>query len=72
MAGIGFELKKILKKDTLLSILEAYGLAGIVSSGPWVLSIVALMAIGFLSLWKVLHEESIIQFLVIINYLIDW
>ncbi len=69
MAGIGFELKKILKKDTLLSILEAYGLAGIVSSGPWVLSIVALMAIGFLSLGTVLPEEAIIQFLVIITYL---
>ena len=42
MAGIGFELRKILKKKTLLSIVEAYGLAGLISSGPWVLSILAL------------------------------
>ncbi|PAJ73876.1 histidine kinase [Pseudoalteromonas sp. NBT06-2] len=69
MAGIGFELRKILKKRTLLSILEAYGLAGVVSSGPWVLSIVALMAIGFLSIGKIFPESTIIQFLVIVTYL---
>ena len=69
MAGIGFELRKILKKNTLLSIFEAYGLAGVVSSGPWVLSIVALMVIGFLSIGKVSQDVVIVQFLVIVTYL---
>lgn len=69
MAGIGFELRKILKKNTLLSIFEAYGLAGIVSSGPWVLSIVALMVIGFISIGKAAEDIVVIQFLVIVTYL---
>lgn len=69
MAGIGFELRKILKKNTLLSIFEAYGLAGVVSSGPWVLSIVALMVIGFMSIGKVAEDVVVVQFLVIVTYL---
>lgn len=69
MAGIGFELRQILKKNTLFSILEAYGLAGVVSSGPWVLSIVALMIIGLLSIGKVAPQNIVIEFLVIVTYL---
>ena len=69
MAGIGFELRKILKKNTLLSIIEAYGLAGVVSSGPWVLSIVALVVIGFISIGKAADDMVVVQFLVIVTYL---
>ena len=39
MAGIGFEIRKILKKNTLLSVFEAYSYAGLIGSGPWLLSI---------------------------------
>jgi len=49
MAGIGFEIRRILEKDTLFSLLEAYGFAGLISSGPWVLSILGVMMIGILS-----------------------
>lgn len=35
MAGIGFEIRRILKRDSFLNLFEAYGLAGIISSGPW-------------------------------------
>lgn len=69
MAGIGFELRKILKKNTLLSVFEAYGLAGIISSGPWVLSIFALLAIGFLSIGWVFPTKTIEQFLLLVTYL---
>ncbi|MEJ2764888.1 exopolysaccharide Pel transporter PelG [Photobacterium sp. MCCC 1A19761] len=69
MAGIGFELRKILDKNTLLSILEAYGLAGLISSGPWVISILALMVIGILSIGSVFPMYAIVQFLVIVTYL---
>lgn len=69
MAGIGFELRNILKKNTLLSYLEAYGLAAIIGSGPWVLSILALMLIGLLSLGRIFPTELIIQFLVLVTYL---
>ncbi|OLQ71271.1 histidine kinase [Photobacterium proteolyticum] len=69
MAGIGFELRKILKKNSLLSMLEAYGLAGLISSGPWVISILALLAIGILSIGIVFPTNVIVQFLVIVTYL---
>jgi polysaccharide biosynthesis protein PelG len=69
MAGIGFELRKILKKNTLLSVIEAYGLAGVISSGPWVLSIFALLAVGFLSIGWVFPTFVIEQFLLLVTYL---
>ncbi|MGN1280636.1 MAG: exopolysaccharide Pel transporter PelG [Succinivibrio sp.] len=69
MAGIGFELRKILKRDTLSSILEAYGIAGLISSGPWVLSIIALLIIGIISVGVVYPTYLIIQFLVSVTYM---
>ncbi|MFT5675160.1 MAG: putative membrane protein, partial [Paraglaciecola sp.] len=69
MAGIGFELRKLLKKNTLLSVVEAYGLAGLISSGPWVLSILALLVIGILSIGGVFQTEIIVRFLVLVTYL---
>ena len=69
MAGIGFEIRKILKKNTLLSVFEAYGYAGLIGSGPWLLSIVALMLIGILSLGIVLPKVLIIQFLTLVTYM---
>ena len=34
MAGIGFELRKLLARDNLLALLRAYAYAGVISSGP--------------------------------------
>jgi len=69
MAGIGFELKKILDKNSLMSIVQAYGLAGVIGSGPWVISILALLCIGLVSLKMMTSGTVIIQFLVIVTYL---
>lgn len=49
MAGIGFELRKLLRKESYSGLLQAYAYAGIISSGPWVLSIVGILVIGLLS-----------------------
>ncbi|PIE67156.1 MAG: hypothetical protein CSA23_05220 [Deltaproteobacteria bacterium] len=46
MAGIGFELKKILNRQTFLGDLTAYMYAAMVSSGPWLMSIVCLAVLG--------------------------
>jgi uncharacterized membrane protein len=35
MAGIGFELRRLLRKNTLLGLVEAYAYAGVIGSGPW-------------------------------------
>jgi uncharacterized membrane protein len=70
MAGIGFELRKILKRDSLFSLLHAYSFAAVISSGPWVLSIVGMLIIGMLSTSVVLPEFLIVQFQVSITYVI--
>ncbi len=69
MAGIGFELRKLLKKKTYGGLLQAYAFAGVISSGPWVLSIIGIMLIGLLSLGSVFPKEAITQFQVTITYL---
>jgi len=50
MAGIGFELKKMLKNDSWFGLLKTYAYAGAISSGPWVLSILGIMLVGLVSL----------------------
>jgi len=50
MAGIGFELKKMLRDDSWFGLLKTYAYAGAISSGPWVLSILGIMLVGAMSL----------------------
>ncbi len=69
MAGIGFELRRLLKKDSLFGIIRAYGYAGVISSGPWVLSILCVMVIGILSIGRVVPQKLIVQYLVSITHL---
>lgn len=70
MAGIGFELRKLLRKDTLLGLLQAYVYAGVISSGPWVLSIVGILIVGALSHAVVEPNVLVTQFQVSVTYLI--
>lgn len=69
MAGIGFELRKLLKKQTYTGLLQAYAFAGIISSGPWVLSIIGIMLIGLFSMGVVFPHVAIAQFQVTVTYL---
>lgn len=70
MAGIGFELRKLLRKDTLVGLLQAYTFAGIIGSGPWVLSILGILAIGLLSHAVVVPSYVVTQFQTSVTYLI--
>ena len=49
MAGIGFELRRMLRKNTLLGLLQAYAYASVIGSGPWVFSIVGILLVGIFS-----------------------
>lgn len=42
MAGIGFELRKILEPRSGWSLARAYFYAGLISSGPWIISIASI------------------------------
>lgn len=71
MAGIGFELRKMLRRNTLLGLMQAYTYAGLIGAGPWVLSIVGILLIGVLSLPFVVPTGLITQFQVSVTYLIS-
>ncbi|WP_348550131.1 exopolysaccharide Pel transporter PelG [Acidithiobacillus sp.] len=70
MAGIGFELRRILQRKSYLAMAEAYGYAGVVSSGPWLLSIFGILLVGFLAVGEQSARGPIIQFQVSVTYLI--
>lgn len=68
MAGIGFELRKLLTRNSFTGLLQAYTYAGIISAGPWVLSIVGILIIGILSIGLVTPAAAVVQFQVTITY----
>lgn len=70
MAGIGFELRRVLKRKTYFSLLQAYTFAGIVSSGPWLLSIFGILLLGFLAVSQNEQNSAVIEFQVSVTYLI--
>ncbi len=70
MAGIGFELRRLSRSDTYLGLLRAYLYAGVVGSGPWVLSILAILILGILSLGLVVPPSLISQFQTSVTWLI--
>ena len=70
MAGIGFELRKILRRETLTGVARAYAYAGLISSGPLILSIFGILMIGVLSLASVIPKFAIVEFQVSVTYII--
>lgn len=69
MAGIGFEIKKLMHRDSYLSIFTAYAYAGIIGSGPWILSILGVLIIGLMSVSLAVPHVLITQFQVTVTHL---
>lgn len=69
MAGIGFELRRLLRDESLGGTLRAYGLAGLVGSGPWVCSILAVLLVGVLGAAASQAPAEVTRFLVSVSYL---
>jgi uncharacterized membrane protein len=70
VAGIGFELRKLLAQNTLTGVLQAYLYASVIGSGPWVLSIVGILVIGLMSTAVTAPGLMVTQFQVSVTYLI--
>jgi uncharacterized membrane protein len=70
MAGIGFELRRLLRKNTLIGLVEAYAYAGVIGSGPWLFSIVGILLVGFLSAPVVVPSFLVTQFQTSVTYLV--
>lgn len=69
MAGIGFDLRRLMRKDTLYAVMQTYTYAGLIGSGPWVISIVAILVIGLFGAVNTSQSVIVEQFQVAISYL---
>lgn len=69
MTSIGSEIRKILGRDSYWSVLRAYGYAGLVSGGPWVLSILSIMMIGILAVILGVAQGEVNAFQICVTYL---
>ena len=49
MAGIGFKIQKLLAEDTYWGSVKGYFYSAVISSGPWLISIICIGALGILS-----------------------
>jgi uncharacterized membrane protein len=67
MAGIGFELRKLLRRDDLLGILQGYGHSALAATGPWLLTILTLAGIGFLGRNQI-QPDDLLEFRLIVIY----
>lgn len=57
MAGIGFRLRDIKQSGSIESIFRAYGFAGLISSGPWIVSILSLIILTA-ALRGIIHTDQ--------------
>jgi len=69
MAGIGFELRQHLRKDTYAGMARAYVVAGMVGSGPWIISIGSMLFIAAIVNAGGHHSELVTPFLATVTYL---
>ena len=70
MAGIGFELRRLSRSDTYFGVLRAYLYAGVIGSGPWVLSILAILILGVLSLGAIAAASTVSDYQTSVTWLI--
>jgi uncharacterized membrane protein len=67
MAGIGFTLKKLTRKDDLFGVVHAYGSAILASAGPWIFTVITLA--GITNLYSNFFAmEGLLNFRVIVIY----
>lgn len=69
MAGIGFELRRLLQKETLGAKMQAFAFSAIIGSGPWILSIIAILVIGMLNTGRGSPSTMVGEFQISITYL---
>lgn len=69
MAGIGFELRKLARRDDLLGVVASLTHASVVSTGPWIMTVLALGAIDIIGInWLDQDEMKVFRIIVIYNF----
>lgn len=67
MAGIGFELRRLSREETLSSLASAFGHAAVVAAGPWLFTIFSLALIT-LTVEQIVGLAKLATFRIIIIY----
>lgn len=67
MAGIGFALRKLARRDDLLGIVQGYAHSAFITSGPWMFTILALAGINVIGR-DLVAEVELMQFRVVVIY----
>ena len=69
MAGIGFELRKLERRDDLLGLVEGYVHSALASTGPWLFTILSLSGVVmFGSRFVSVDEMTHFRLIVIYNF----
>lgn len=69
MAGIGFLIQKLVKKDDLTSIFCGYLISSLITTGPWLFTILALGGIAiFGAQYASLDQMAVIRLIIIYNF----
>lgn len=64
MAGIGFKLRRLSSEGGLYESVWAYAAAGVITSGPWLLTVLALAVAGLVSGWLGLDGDRFMAIMV--------
>lgn len=70
MAGIGFSLRALAGQGGYVGMLRLYGAAGLISCGPWLLSVFALLFIGVVGKLLSGDTDSVARFQVCVTWLL--
>ena len=69
MAGVGFELRRLMRTDNLTGLVRAYAHASVVSSGPWLLTVISLATITWLVIdYGTMPELELFRTILIYNF----
>ena len=69
MAGIAFELQKLLKDRSFSSLMISFAYATSLSAGPWIVSILSIIMAGMLAQKSTHNNEIVRQYQVVITYI---
>lgn len=67
MAGIGFELRRLARRETLSSLVAAFGHAAVVAAGPWLFTILSLASITLIT-QPVIGIDTLSAFRIVVIY----
>ncbi len=70
MAGIGFELRRILSKGTLSSIILGFSYATALIAGPYIITIISILISYFIAQPYVINKIVIVKFQILITYMV--